>query len=130
MDERRIGHAPRRIRVLVVDDNSDAAYLMGECLRATGHEVRVVSDSREAMEAARDQDPDAVILDIGMPFLDGFALARLLRADRRFDRCLIVAVSGYSDDTSRRLGREAGFDHHLAKPADVDEVIGLVDRAA
>ncbi|WP_165252944.1 response regulator [Paludisphaera soli] len=124
------GGPGRRARVLVVDDNPDAAYLMGECLRATGHDVRVVSDSRGALAAARELEPDAVLLDIGMPFLDGYELARRLRADRRFDRCLLVAVTGYGDEVSRRRGREAGFDHHFAKPADMDALIGLIDQAA
>ena len=104
--------------MLVVDDDRDAAESLALFLCLTGHEVRTARDGHEAIRAARELRPEAVILDIGMPGLDGCEVARWLRRDRE----LCGALTGYAGDGHRRLCLEAGFDSHLAKPADPLEV--------
>jgi two-component system CheB/CheR fusion protein len=106
---------PRR-RVLVVDDNVDSAESLMALLGIAGHQVRIAFDGREAVEIARTFAPDVVLLDIGLPGMDGCAVAGVLRADPIASRSLLVALSGYGREEDRRRTREAGFDHHLVKP--------------
>jgi two-component system CheB/CheR fusion protein len=106
---------PRR-RVLVVDDNVDSAESLVALLGIAGHQVRIAFDGREAVEIARTFAPDVVLLDIGLPGMDGCAVAGVLRADPIASRSLLIAVSGYGQEADRRRTREAGFDHHLVKP--------------
>jgi CheY-like chemotaxis protein len=113
--------------VLVVDDNEDAAQSLAVFLRLTGHEVRTARDGPGALEVARVFHPDAVILDIAMPGLDGCAVARLLRRDHELSQTMLVALTGCVSESHRRLCLEAGFDFHLAKPADPHTVQKLVD---
>jgi len=105
-------------RVLVVDDNADAAATLEMLLRSLGYETRVVHDGWEALRLAREFEPDVVLLDIGMPDLDGYEVARRLRAMKRGAALRIVAVTGWGQETDRQRSREAGFDVHLVKPVD------------
>ncbi len=107
-------------RVLVVDDNVDAADSLGMMLQQMGHSVQVSYDGRAALAAARREVPDVVLLDLDLPQLDGFAVARLLRQDRRLDGVPIVAVTGFGQEVDRTRARQAGFDQHLVKPVDPD----------
>jgi CheY-like chemotaxis protein len=109
-------------RVLVVDDNVDAATSLAELLRHRGHDVRAVFDGAAALEEAERFMPDAVVLDIGLPGMDGYETARRLRKLPGGRRMMIVAVTGWGQDEDRRRSREAGFDHHLVKPAHPDAV--------
>lgn len=104
-------------RILVVDDSADSAQSMAFVLRTLGHSAEYLSDPRRVLGAVRETKPDVVFLDIGMPHIDGFQLAQLLRREHA-DMC-IVAISGHDSPQDRRRGREAGFDAHVAKPADV-----------
>ncbi|MEO8431312.1 MAG: ATP-binding protein [Acidobacteriota bacterium] len=113
-------------RILVVDDNADAAEGLGEFLRALGHDVWTVQDGAQAVATAREHRPDVVLLDIGMPGMDGHAVARRLRADAIGRSALLVALTGYGQESDRRLSREAGFDHHLVKPVDVARLQSLL----
>jgi CheY-like chemotaxis protein len=106
------------LRVLVVDDNEDTALSFAFLLRTWGHEVRVVHDGPSAVEAARDFQPEAVLLDLGLPRLDGFEVARRLRLLPESGRTLIVASSGYSRDSDRQRASEVGIDFYLVKPYD------------
>jgi PAS domain S-box-containing protein len=108
--------------LLIVDDNADTARLTGRLLAAQGFRVRLVHDGHAALEAARAFAPEVVLLDIGLPGLDGYEVARRLRQDEALKDTLLIAVSGYGDAPSRARGREAGFDHHLVKPIDFDEL--------
>jgi signal transduction histidine kinase len=110
----RVPPPPRRI--LVVDDNVDAALTLAELLTLEGHETHVAHDGPAAVDAARRLSPDVAILDIGLPGFDGFEVARRLRADPALRRVLLVALSGWVQPDDRARSREAGFDHHLAKP--------------
>ncbi|HEY1286954.1 MAG TPA: ATP-binding protein, partial [Burkholderiales bacterium] len=108
---------PRRI--LVVDDNRDAADSLGLLLRVLGADVRVARDGAEALEAYGDYDPAVVLLDIGMPGMDGYEVARRIRARSPGPRPTIVALTGWGQEQDRHEARQAGFDHHLVKPAEL-----------
>jgi CheY-like chemotaxis protein len=101
-------------RILVVDDNVDSAETMAEILKLWGHEVHTAHDGLGALEAARAQRPDAVLLDVGLPVMDGYETARRLRAEGL--ALLLVAVTGFGAAEDRRRAAEAGFDTHLTKP--------------
>jgi CheY-like chemotaxis protein len=116
--------------VLVVDDNTDAAESCALLLRLDGHEVRVAPDGPLALQAARDFAPDAALLDLGLPGMDGFEVARRLRALPQTGRALLVAMTGWGQEEDRRRSREAGFDHHLTKPAPPEEIQQLLRRPA
>ncbi|MBC8118989.1 MAG: PAS domain-containing protein [Burkholderiaceae bacterium] len=105
-----------RLRILVVDDNVDAADTLAELLRASGHGVQTEYDGVAAVDAARSHRPDVVLLDIGLPKLNGYDAARQIRLHGA--RTMLVAVTGWGQDEDRRRSREAGFDHHLVKPVD------------
>ena len=109
---------PRPERILVVDDNVDAAESLSRLLRLQAHEVRVAYDGLAALAAARDMNPDVVLLDIGLPKLDGLEVARSLRARGDGPRPLLVAMTGFGQAEDRARTAAAGFDHHLTKPVD------------
>ncbi|WP_423600816.1 response regulator [Roseateles sp. MS654] len=115
-------------RVMVVDDNRDAADSMAVFLDLAGFETQVQLDGSAALEAATRQLPQVVLLDIGLPGLDGYEVARRLRGLPGGDRCLLIALTGYGQQDDRRRAHEAGFDVHLVKPADPDAVVELVQE--
>ena len=114
------------LRVLVADDNVDAATSLGMVLQSMGAECCIVHDGPGALDAAVTFVPDVLLLDIGMPGMDGYEVARRLRGDPRFRDLLVVAVSGWSDVKDIRNTHEAGFDHHLAKPVDIQALARLL----
>jgi len=115
-------------RVLVVDDNQDAAESLAELLSLRGHETRAITQSRTALELAPEFAPDVVLLDIGLPEIDGFELARILRQLPETRNSLLVAVTGYGQPEDRRATSAAGFDHHLVKPVSLRELEELLDQ--
>ncbi len=112
------GRAPTRLRVLVVEDNRDAADSLVMLLEVFGYDVTVAYTGPSGVEAAAAWGPDAVVCDIGLPGLDGYGVARALRRNPATAKAHLIAVTGYGGDEDRRLSREAGFDAHLTKPAD------------
>ncbi len=118
--------APRGRRVLVVDDNRDAAETLGLFLDTLGHAVRVEHDPQRALAAAHEDAFDVFVLDIGLPGLDGYALARQLRAHPGGAAATYIALTGYGSDQDRQRGDAAGFDHYLVKPADLAALASLV----
>ena len=104
------------LKVLVVDDNVEVAQTVGWMLEEIGHEYRLVHDGRQALEAAREFRPDAILLDIGLPGMDGYAVCRAFRQDDLFKDTLIIAQTGWGQERDKALASEAGFDHHLVKP--------------
>ncbi|WP_223962353.1 hybrid sensor histidine kinase/response regulator [Paraburkholderia sabiae] len=106
-------------RILVVDDNADAADSLGMLLGMYGAEVRIMRDGPAALAALATYRPDVMLLDIGMPGMDGYEVARRTRENPEFARVTLIALSGWGQEEDRRLSREAGIDHHLVKPVDV-----------
>jgi PAS domain S-box-containing protein len=119
--------SPRR--VLVVDDNKDVAESIAMLLQLRGHNVRVALDGRTALEMARVYRPQVVLLDIGLPHVDGYEVARQLRQEFGPEGLLLVAVTGYGQSEDRRKSAQAGFDFHLVKPINPDELEALFDRS-
>ncbi|TME27185.1 MAG: response regulator [Chloroflexi bacterium] len=116
---------PRR-RVLVVDDNVDAAEALAELMRDYGHDVSTAHDGRRAVEEARLHAPELVLLDISMPEMDGYDVAKRIREDVGLHDAILVALTGYGEDRHRRQAREAGFDHHVTKPVDASKLEQLL----
>jgi CheY-like chemotaxis protein len=112
-------------RILVVDDSVDSAETLGELLKIWGHDVRLAHDGPEAVAAARDYRPEVILLDIGLPGMDGFAVAAQLREEGLGGR-LLVALTGYSEQQDRDRAQKAGFDHHLVKPINPDTLQKLL----
>jgi two-component system, chemotaxis family, CheB/CheR fusion protein len=113
--------APKR-RILVVDDNSDVADSLAMLLKLEGHEVQVAYSALGTFEAVQRVSPDVIILDIGLPQMDGYEIARRLRADPAATRVHLIALTGYGQEHDRERAREAGFGAHLVKPADIAAV--------
>lgn len=117
------------LHVLLVEDHADSAASMATLLRMNGHAVRVASDGPAALEEAQEVQPDVVLLDIGLPGdMDGYEVARRLQEQKTEKRPLLVAVTGFSSEADRRYSAEVGIDLHLAKPADVDDLLRLLKR--
>jgi CheY-like chemotaxis protein len=114
------------VKILVVDDNGDAAESLGMLLRTVGADVQVARSGPEALDVYEASRPRIVLLDIGMPGMDGYEVARRLRASRYEPRPSIVALTGWGQDEDKRRVREAGFDHHLVKPADLAALRTLI----
>jgi len=109
-------------RVLIVDDNVDAAESLADALRDAGHEVRVETDGPSALASAEAFSPDAALVDIGLPGMDGYEVARRLRAAMPRAPLRLIALTGYGQEGDRRRAEAAGFDVHLCKPADLDRI--------
>jgi CheY-like chemotaxis protein len=112
--------------VLVVDDNVDAGEMLASLLRLDGHEVRTASDAVSALAIVENYRPDVALLDIGLPGMSGYDLARRLRADRRLAGTTLVAVTGWGQEEDRRQSRDVGIHHHLTKPVDPAAVQKIV----
>jgi PAS domain S-box-containing protein len=119
--------AAARLRVLVVDDNADAAEMLGMLLASQGHEVVMEHDSLRALERARSVRPDVCLLDIGLPEMDGKELARRLRQQSETRETLLVAVTGYGRPEDREEAFAAGFQHHLVKPVNFDHLLQVLE---
>jgi CheY-like chemotaxis protein len=123
--------APNGLRILLLDDSEDAALSMALLLRLDGHEVRMVSDGPAALEAARDGWPDVVLLDIGLPNMDGWQVAQGIQgiARRPHDKCpLLIAITGYGQEDDRRRSTEVGIDLHLVKPVEPERLRNLLHQ--
>lgn len=108
----------RQLRVMIVDDNEDAATLLGQWLESQGHLVSIAHRATVALDLARELQPDVFILDIGLPDIDGYALAQQLRHVPECETAVLIALTGYGQQQDRARSAAAGFDHHMVKPAD------------
>ena len=106
----------RPLKVLVVDDDAAVAQTVGWMLEEIGHDYSLIHDGRQAVRAALDYRPDAILLDIGLPVMDGYAVCRALRQEEAFKHTLIIAQSGWGREEDKAAAEAAGFDHHLVKP--------------
>jgi len=116
------------VRVLVVDDNEDAAMLLADALAEEGHHTATAHDGPAALQTAARFKPDVALLDIGLPVMDGFELARQFRSHPELQSTRLVAVTGYGQEHDRQKSAGAGFDAHLVKPVDIDDVTDLVEK--
>jgi DNA-binding response OmpR family regulator len=118
-----------RVRVLVVDDERDTVVTLSELLLDEGYQVRGVYKARDALAAMRDFDPDAVLLDLALPDLSGWEVARQIRSRYGDKRPVLIAITGrYNQPSDRLLGQLAGFDHQLKKPCDVQALTRLLGK--
>jgi DNA-binding response OmpR family regulator len=120
--------ARRTLRVVIVDDDPDTVDTLSVVLQHEGHEVVGVYDSAQALAMTRKMKPDAVILDIGMPGLNGYDVARALKAEHG-ERCpTLIAVTAYSRESEKLIGRAVGFDYYFGKPVVIDHLISALSR--
>jgi PAS domain S-box-containing protein len=122
--------APGALRVMVVDDNVDAAQMLAALLEVQGHAVCIEYDAKGALERARRERPEVLLLDIGLPDMDGYELARHLRSQPESAGATLVALTGYGQSQDRKEAEQAGFDHYLVKPADMEQVNEVLAEAA
>jgi len=125
---RSTGSHGARLRVLVVDDHVDAAESLAMVLVGDGHDVRTAYDGIQALSVAHAFRPQAIVLDLGMPGMDGFEVARTVRADPELTHVRLIALSGYGQQEDTRKSSEAGFDRHLVKPVDPEKVIAAIQN--
>ena len=116
------------LRVLVVDDNRDSAESLSLLLELMGNEISVAYDGEQALATANETKPDVVLLDIGLPKLNGYDVARLIRQEPWGTRPILVAITGWGQTEDKDLSREAGFDYHLVKPVDHDQLLKLIQK--
>ncbi len=119
--------APRR-RILLVEDNVDGAETLRDVLELAGHEVDLALTGASGVAKARERVPDAVLCDVGLPDIDGYEVARRIRAEPALEGVLLVALTGYALPDDQRRAEEAGFDAHLAKPAKIEAIEALLSR--
>ena len=121
--------AAKARRVLVVDDNQDAADSLAMLLGVRGEDVRIAYDGAKALEVEREFKPHVVLLDIGLPALSGYDVAERIR-EKRGNKVLIVAITGWGQEKDLRRAEDAGIDHHFTKPVDFEALVALIQRAA
>jgi CheY-like chemotaxis protein len=125
---RQLETATRR-RVLVVDDNSDHAESLAFLLNLMGHETRMAHDGEAALQVAAEFEPNVALIDIGLPRLNGYEVARRLREQPRLRNALLVAQTGWGQESDRVRSQKAGFDHHLIKPVAPEVLAEIIDSA-
>jgi len=128
-EERRQGRPAQRLRILIADDNRDAAESLALMLECLGHEVFTVHDGAAAVETAASTAPDIALLDVGMPVIDGLEAGRRIRANAKGRKLLLVAITGWGQEEDRRRSSAAGFDDHLVKPVDPAVLEAVLERA-
>jgi CheY-like chemotaxis protein len=109
-------------RILIVDDNRDNAESLARLLQLMGHEIAIAYDGLSAVDSAAAFHPAVILLDLGLPGLDGYEVARRIRAQPGGNDMMLIAATGWGAADDRRRSREAGFDHHMVKPVDLDEL--------
>jgi CheY-like chemotaxis protein len=124
--QQRPASAEGSLRILVADDNRDAAETLGILLEVMGHEVKTVHDGQAAVDAVASFDPELVLLDIGMPGLNGYETCRQIRASAGGTQRTLVAVTGWGQPHDVQSAHDAGFDRHLVKPVDMDKLMELI----
>jgi PAS domain S-box-containing protein len=118
----------RPLKILVVDDNVDSLVIMELLLRELGHDVKSASDATSALAIAKEFIPDLMLLDIGLPGMDGYQLAKIVRQQPELQNAKLIAVTGYGADRDRQVAFRVGFDHHLTKPVKMDQLVELLQE--
>jgi len=129
----RMDGTHRSLRLILAEDNQGVAITFATLLRTFGHAVTLVHDGPTALRITQAEQPDAVLLDIGLPRMDGYEVARQLRGDVGMDRVWLIAMTCYGSEADRQRSKQAGFDHHCVKPIDFtqlnDFLCGLGERS-
>ena len=123
------GH-PHELKILVVDDDRDGAESLAILLQLSGHQVRLAYDGKQALTIAREFIPNVALIDLGLPVIDGFEVARLIRQEQALNTTVLVALTGYGREDDKRDSVKAGFDHHLVKPTDFNALEQLLQTVA
>ncbi len=118
-----------RLRILVVDDDEDLAHLLAKVLVTRNYEVRTARDSMSAIRAAIEFEPDVALMDIGLPMMNGYELAREVRKILPAGKCRLIALTGYSEEGEKEKARAAGFEEHLLKPVNLATLRKAIERA-
>jgi signal transduction histidine kinase/CheY-like chemotaxis protein len=113
-------------RIMIVDDNQDAAQLLAETLQLAGHDVQVAYDAPSALESVSDFAPEVIVMDIGLPVMDGYELARAIRGMPEVNPPRLIALTGYAQESDRSRALEAGFSEHLVKPIDIERLLSAI----
>ncbi len=116
------------LKIIIADDNADAATTMSIILNHSGYDAHAVYAAPMALALAKELHPHVMLIDIEMPKMDGYQLARAVRQDPHLKEALLIAVTGYGGDHHRSESFAAGFDHHLLKPIDTDEMVTLIEK--
>lgn len=119
----------RPLRIMIVDDNEDAASMLAMVMEASGHQVMVENSSLKGLERARKEAPQVCLLDIGLPEMDGIELAHRLRAQPETAHSLLIAITGYGQEEDRKRTQAAGFDYHFVKPVDIKKLTAIIGEA-
>jgi two-component system CheB/CheR fusion protein len=120
--------AKKSLKILVIEDNEDSALSLQAVLEYFGHEVSIAKNGILGVEIARELEPQVIICDIGLPEMDGFAVAQELSKDSKFNRSILIALTGYGSQEDRQLALQAGFKCHLTKPVDFEILTAEIDR--
>jgi len=119
---------PSGAQVLLVEDNADSREMLCELLEMSGFKCRTAENGLAALDMMKAQIPDVAILDVGLPGMDGFELARRIREDGKLFQTCLIALTGYGQPSDRAISKQAGFDAHLVKPVRADELLGMLDK--
>jgi CheY-like chemotaxis protein len=128
--ETALRQAPNQLRILLVDDNADAAAMLAMVLEAAGHNVVIETASKPALERAGSEHFDVAILDIGLPEMDGYELARRIRKLPDGAQMTLIAVTGYGHENDREQAAAAGFNHHLVKPVHARKLLSVLSPSS
>ena len=120
--------AKKSLKILVIEDNDDSAVTLKAVLEFFGHEVSIANNGISGVETARKFEPHVIICDIGLPEMDGFAVAQELSKDSKFTRSILIALTGYGGQEDRDLALKSGFKSHLTKPVDFEILTAEIDR--
>ena len=118
---------PRALRVLIVDDNADSAAGLAMCLESQGHELYVSHAGKEGLDAAKTSSPDVILLDIGLPDIDGYEVVKRLRQDKQLAAVPVIAMTGYGGNADKLRAESAGFNHYMVKPVDLNQLLNLLE---
>jgi CheY-like chemotaxis protein len=118
------------IRVLIVDDSKDSAKTLGWMVEYAGHETRLAHDGASAIEIAKTYEPNVILLDIGLPGMNGYEVCKAMHEDRIAQKAVFIAQTGWGQPEHRQRSKEAGFDHHLVKPIDMQVLKHLLNGIA
>ena len=117
-------------KILVVDDEIDNVRLLESRLQASGYGVIIASDGLEALEKARQDKPDVIILDVMLPKMDGYKVCRMLKLDLKYKHIPIIMITGRAQDSDRNAGQEAGADAYIIKPFKIEELFGMIQAVS